>query len=107
MTPELDIRPPDAGTPADVPTCSVVVPVPLSELLPGWLVDGYSLERCGEPAAGRYAGQCPCGHVRDGWLCAGHVEQLAEGCCRACIEDPVRPHECPLPVERLEVPGGQ
>lgn len=105
MTPELDTRPPEAATPVDGPKCSAVIPVPLAEILPGWLADGYSLERCGEPAAGRYAGRCPCGHVRDGWLCAPHAADAEGGGCRACVEDPANPHDCPLPLTRQGVPG--
>lgn len=106
MTAEIDARPTGPVTAADGPACSVVIPVPLSSLLP-FPVDGWSLERCGEPAVGYFAGRCRHGHVRDGWLCAAHAEMAAEGGCRACIEDPRDPHDCPVALERQGVPGGQ
>lgn len=90
----------------DAPRCPVVVPVPLSELL-GWPVDGYSLERCGGEPAGYFEGRCPCGHERSGWLCAGHAGDPEGGGCRACLELRQGAHECPLPLARQGVPGGQ
>jgi hypothetical protein len=107
MTAELDARPVVPVVPPDGPVCSVVIPVPLSELLPGFPGDGYSLERCGEPAVGYFAGRCRHDHVRDGWLCAAHAEQVGQGGCRACIEDPRDPHDCPVALERQGVPGGR
>lgn len=64
------------------------------------------LMRCPEPPVGRFLGRCPCGHVRDGWLCGEHAEMLALSGCRACIEDEDRPHDCPLTVTPVIMTGG-
>ena len=59
------------------------------------------LVRCALPATGYWAGECPCGHVRDGWMCKVHAEMAGEGGCRACVELEDRPHDCPLPLARV------
>ena len=104
MTAEPATRPAAPVIPPGGPECSVVIPVPLAVLLPGFPGDGWSLERCGKPAVGRYIGRCPCGHVRDGWMCADCAAQMAGG-CRACTEDPSNPHYCPVTLARAGVPG--
>jgi hypothetical protein len=89
---------------AGVPRCSAMVPVELV-LGPSPLLVPSGLVACGLAADGWWQGSCPCGHVRDGWLCAFHGEQASDGGCRACLEDADNPHDCPLPVSRL-TPGG-
>lgn len=86
---ELERR---AGAVPGAPECSAMLPL--------FLVPGAppELMRCPEPPAGRFEGRCPCGHVRDGWLCAGHAEMLAASGCLACLEDERAPHGCPLAV---------
>lgn len=93
-----------AATSTGLPFCSAMVPVediigPSPSLIPLGLV------RCGLAADGWYQGRCPCGHVRDGWLCGFHAEQAGDGGCRACLELEDSPHQCPLPVSRV-TPGG-
>ena len=80
-------------------TCSAMIPAP------GATVAAPGLTPCPEDAEGRYLGRCPCGHIRDGWLCAGHAEQLGESGCRACIEDENAPHDCLLTVTPVAVKG--
>lgn len=59
---------------------------------------------CPNEADGWHQGRCPCGHVRDGWLCTVHGTLADAGGCRACLES-LDPHDCPLPVSRV-TPGG-
>lgn len=93
------------ATETGVPRCSVMV---LAVGLPGPFAPlaAYGLVKCGLPAAGYYQGRCPCGHVRDGWLCEGHAERAGDGGCRACIDLAEDPHDCPLPLSRVTA-GGQ
>jgi hypothetical protein len=72
--------------------CSAMIPLEL------W--GAPVLVRCPAPAAGHWAGRCPCGHVRDGWLCEPHAEMAGDGGCRACLELAEGAHDCPLPVSR-------
>jgi len=81
-----------AGAVPGVPECSAMIPLALE---PGAFPQ---LMRCPEPPVGRFEGHCPCGHVRDGWLCEGHAGMLAASGCRACLEDKRMPHGCPLTV---------
>lgn len=87
-----------------IPRCSVMVAVADLISLPAPLAP-FGLVPCALPAAGWYAGQCPCRHVRDGWLCEVHAEMAGEGGCRACVELAEDPHDCPLPLSRV-TPGG-
>jgi hypothetical protein len=78
-----------------VPRCSVTVPV--SALLdPAAGAEFIGTVLCGLPAVMRFTGRCPCGHVRDGWLCEPHAAMIAEGGCRACREAAEGAHDCPL-----------
>jgi hypothetical protein len=81
-----------AGT--GVLRCSVVVPVPFGSPPP-------VLIPCPRLADGFWQGRCPCGHVRDGWLCGVHAAMAGDGGCRACLELAEGPHDCPLPVSRI------
>jgi hypothetical protein len=61
---------------------------------------------CGQPAAGFYRHICVHEHVRDGWLCQGHVDSQASGSCRACagLAGDLA-HECPIrlmPIEAVQ-----
>jgi hypothetical protein len=76
-----------------VPRCSVMIPLEL------W--SAPVLVQCPEPAVGYWTGRCPCGHVRDGWLCEVHAALSGEGGCRACLELADGPHNCPLRVSRV------
>lgn len=60
-----------------------------------------SLMRCPQPPVAEVEGRCPCGHVREGWLCERHARMLAQSGCRACLEDGLLPHECPLAVREV------
>jgi len=63
---------------------------------------GINLGACGEPAAGRFRRACVHGHIRDGWMCQGHVDAMGAGLCLACIElDGGLSHECPITVVPL------
>lgn len=80
-----------------IPRCSARIPHPLDLVLEVH----PALMPCPEYADGYYQGRCPCGHIRDGWLCAAHGAQAGEGGCRACLEHGSGPHDCPLPVARV------
>lgn len=58
------------------------------------------LMQCPEPPVAQVEGRCACGHPREGWLCDGHLGQLASSGCRTCLEDEDMPHSCPLTVTR-------
>ena len=79
--------------------CSAMLPVFLEPCAPPALL------RCPEPPVARFEGRCPCGHVRDGWLCEEHAQLLGLSGCRACLEDEGGPHECPLTVTPVTVRG--
>ena len=60
---------------------------------------------CGQVPAVPYRRICVHEHVREGWLCAGHVELNQAACCRTCAELPGElAHDCPIALEL--VPGG-
>jgi hypothetical protein len=93
----------ETATGAGVPRCMAMVDVPGlvgDGVLPASLI-AFGLVRCGLPAAGWWQGRCPCGHVRDGWRCEHHEENVGEGGCLACLELPGNPHLCPLPLTRI------
>jgi len=83
-----------------VPECSASVPVFLDPESPPPLM------RCPEDAVGLFLGRCPCGHLREGWLCGEHAEMLGLSGCRACFEDEDAPHDCPLSVTPVTMRGG-
>ena len=88
-----------AGTVPGIPECQAMLPVFLDpDSLP-------ILMRCPQDAVGLFAGRCPCGHVREAWLCAGCSQMLAQSGCRACLEDEGMPHGCPLTVRRVTEAG--
>jgi len=90
------MAPAEAG--GNGPRCLAKVPV--AELIEVEASAPYSvhgLVLCGLPAAGYWAGRCPCGHVRDAWLCGPHAELAGQSGCRACRELPEGAHDCPLP----------
>jgi hypothetical protein len=87
-----------------IPRCSVMVAV--SDLLDATAFFApVGLVLCGLPAVGYWQGKCPCGHVRDGWMCEVHAEGPGDGGCLACLEVPGDSHKCPLPLSRV-TPGG-
>lgn len=98
------MRPAPAASGTGGPWCSALVPVLLSELLPGWEGDGWSPEKCGAPATGYWTGECPCGHARDAWLCDEHAGVAGQSGCQACRELEDGPHDCVLTVTREGVP---
>lgn len=94
----------EAVTVPAVPRCSAIVPVSaLLDAEPG--VEFLGMVACGLPSVGRFAGRCPCGHVRSAWLCEPHAALAGEGGCRACRELAEGAHDCALTVER--VTGGR
>lgn len=57
---------------------------------------------CGQQPAALYRRICVHEHVRDGLLCAEHVELNARGLCRTCYELPGDlAHECPITIMPL------
>lgn len=77
---------------AGAPRCSVLVPLVLAEGLPPEMLT------CPLDGVAWVTGRCPCGHVRDGWLCKEHLPLATRGGCRACLEAPEGAHDCPLAV---------
>ena len=93
-----DERTAQAGAATGVPRCSAMIP------LEPW--GAPVLARCPEPAGGVWQGRCPCGHIRDAWLCEPHAALAARSGCRACRELPGGAHDCPLPDVSRVTPGG-
>ena len=94
-----DVLERQAATLPGVPDCQAMIPVTCDpDELP-------ALMRCPEPPVARVEGRCPHGHVREGWLCGEHAEQLGLSGCRACLEDERLPHGCPLTVRRITGDG--
>jgi hypothetical protein len=99
----VDERTAETAT-AWVPRCSALVPV--TAVAPGsaWIGVGFELVgvvACGLPAVVHLVGCCPCGHVRDGWLCEVHAPMAGNGGCRACLELEEGAHDCPLSVDLI------
>lgn len=96
----IDERTAETVAGAGVPRCSAVVPVTaLLDRMTGPECIGTVL--CGLPAAVHLVGRCPCGHVRDGWLCKPHAALAGNGGCRACLELETGAHDCRLAVDLI------
>ena len=93
----VDERTAPAGTVTGVPRCSALIPLEL------W--GAPVLVRCPKPADGWWQGRCPCGHVRDAWLCEPHAELVARSGCRTCRELPEGAHDCLLLDVSRVTPG--
>ena len=52
---------------------------------------------CDQPSIGLYRRICVHEHVREGWLCRGHVDQTPVGRCQTCFDLGVGlSHDCPI-----------
>ena len=59
---------------------------------------------CGLPADGIYRRACVHEHMRDGYVCADHVEMVEYGLCLPCFE--LDGHYCPITLTAVEVTHG-
>lgn len=57
--------------------------------------------RCGQPAAGLYRRACVHEHMRDGYVCTGHVETAGHGLCLTCYN--LDGHDCPITLAPVAV----
>ena len=57
---------------------------------------------CGQPSAGLYRRICVHEHVIHGRLCQGHVDDVAFGICKTCVElGGDLSHECPINIAEV------
>jgi hypothetical protein len=57
---------------------------------------------CGEPAIGLFRRACVHEHIRDGWVCQGHVDATEHGFCLTCasLGDDMA-HDCPISLTEV------